>query len=148
MGGKSLVPHRERGTRVTGVIGSGMQPQVLIVEADPDVRGAMAEALHDEGFEVSMAINAVEALRVLAVLESACLVLLDWEIPRVDGRGLVDRLRQDERFAGTRVVVMTAEPGPLPPGAVGVLRKPVRLDALLEAARQHCPVRGAVRTPA
>ncbi|WNZ61840.1 response regulator [Myxococcus sp. MxC21-1] len=102
-----------------GVTHPVVQPQVLIVEDDPDVRGAMAEALHDEGFEVSMAINAVEALRVLAALESACLVLLDWEIPRVDGRGLLERLRSDERFAGTRVVVMTAEAGPLPPGAVG-----------------------------
>ncbi|WP_426755647.1 response regulator [Myxococcus sp. Y35] len=133
---------------MTGVTGSGVQAQVLIVEDDPDVRGAMAEALHDEGFEVSMAINAVEALRVLAALEAACLVLLDWEIPRVDGRGLLERLRRDERFAGTQVVVMSAEPGPVPSGAVGVLRKPVRLEALLEAVRRHCPAHGAVRTPA
>ncbi|WIG93679.1 response regulator [Myxococcus sp. SDU36] len=132
-----------------GVTHPVVQPQVLIVEDDPDVRGAMAEALHDEGFEVSMAINAVEALRVLAALESPCLVLLDWEIPRVDGRGLLERLRSDERFAGTPVVVMTAEAGPLPPGAAGVLRKPVRLEMLLEATRRHCPVAGGVvKTPA
>ena len=116
-----------------------IQPTVLLVEEDPDVRGAMAEALQDEGYEVAMAINGHEGLRVLRALESPCLVLVDLELGRVGGRAMIDALERDARFAGCRVVGMDAEPGPRPPGVLAVLRKPVRLAALLEVVREHCP---------
>ncbi|QSQ22118.1 response regulator [Pyxidicoccus parkwayensis] len=117
------------------------RPMVLLVEDDPDVRGAMAEALHDEGYEVAMAINGHEGLRVLAALDAPCLVLLDLEIPRGDGHAFVERLNTDARFAGTQVLGMTGELGPPPPGVVAMLRKPVKLGALLEAVERHCPRR-------
>lgn len=117
---------------------------VLLVEDDPDVRGAMAEALHDEGYEVAMAINGHEGLRVLVALDAPCLVLLDLEIPRVDGYAFLERLRTDARFTGTQVVGMTGEPGPPPPGVVGLLRKPVKLGTLMAAVTRHCPRPGPV----
>lgn len=103
----------------------------------------MAEALQEEGYDVAMAINGREALRVLVSLEGPCLVLLDLEIPRVDGQAFLERLKTDSRFLGTRVVGMTAEPGPVPPGVSAVMRKPVRLEALLDMVSQHCPPRDA-----
>jgi CheY-like chemotaxis protein len=114
-----------------------------VVEDDPDIRGAMAEALQEEGYEVAMAINGREALRVLSSLDGPCLVLLDLEIPRVDGPAFLERLKTDARFLGTRVVGMTAEPGPIPPGVSALLRKPVRLGALLAMVAEHCPSRDA-----
>lgn len=99
----------------------------------------MAEALQEEGYEVAMAINGREGLRVLSSLDTPCLVLLDLEIPRVDGNAFLERLRTDARYAGTRVVGVTAEPGPIPPGVSGALRKPVRLATLLSMVAEHCP---------
>lgn len=116
-----------------------MQPTVLLVEDDPDLRGVMAEALQDEGYEVAMAINSREALRVLVSLEVPCLVLVDLETPRVQGQGLLETLGKDSRFEQSRVVVMCAEPKPCPGGAVALLRKPVRLKDLLAAVQAHCP---------
>lgn len=116
-----------------------MQPTVLLVEDDPDLRGAMAEALQDEGYEVAMAINGREALRVLASLEVPCLVLVDLETPRVQGLGLLETLGSDSRFAQSRAVAMCAEPKPCPEGVVALLRKPVRLKDLLAAVQEHCP---------
>lgn len=120
---------------------------VLLVEDDPDIRGAMAEALHDEGYEVAMAIHAQEGLRVLSALDAPCLVLLDLEIPRVDGRAFLERLRTDPRFEGTRVLGMTGEPGPAPPGVVGMLLKPVKLATLLAAVVKHCPAPSGLKPP-
>ncbi len=131
----------EGAVRVAAVTHALARPMVLLVEDDPDVRGAMAEALHDEGYEVAMAINGQEGLRVVLALESPCLVLLDLEIPRVDGHAFLERLRTDARFAGTQVVGMTGEVGPPPQGVVGLLRKPVKLAALLAAVARHCPRR-------
>ncbi|NMO22535.1 response regulator [Pyxidicoccus fallax] len=123
------------------------RPTVLLVEDDPDIRGTMAEALHDEGYEVAMAVNGQEGLRVLSSLEGPCLVLLDLEIPRLDGRAFLERLKAEPRFEGTRVVAMTGEPGPVLPGAVGMLLKPIKLGTLLAAVARHCPARGAGTPP-
>ncbi|WP_426744411.1 response regulator [Myxococcus faecalis] len=116
-----------------------MQPTVLLVEDDPDLRGVMAEALQAEGYDVNMAINAREAVRVLAATEVQCLVLVDLEAPCVQGPSLLETLKQDARFASSRVVGMRAESGPCPPGAVALLRKPVRLKDLMAVVQAHCP---------
>lgn len=116
-----------------------MQPTVLLVEDDPDLRGAMAEALQDEGYDVAMAINGREALRVLVSLEVPCLVLVDLETPRVQGLGLLETLERDARFEQSRVVAMAAEPGPRPASVVALLRKPVRLKDLMATVQEHCP---------
>lgn len=117
------------------------RPLVLLLGGDPDIQGAMAEALQDEGYEVALALNGHAGLRVLESLGEPCLVLVDLELPWVDGRSFLQRLRADARFEGVRVVGMTGESGPLPPGVVQMLRKPVRLDALLAAVTRHCPRR-------
>jgi CheY-like chemotaxis protein len=132
---------------VVVVTQAAARPRVLLVEDDPDIRGAMAEALHDEGYEVAMAINGPEGLRVLASLEGPCLVLLDLEIPRLDVRAFMERLKAEARFSRTRVVVMTGEPGPLLPGAVEVLLKPVKLGTLLASVLRHCPRPGDGEPP-
>ncbi|MCP3105180.1 response regulator [Myxococcus sp. K15C18031901] len=116
-----------------------IQPTVLLVEEDPDVRGAMAEALQDEGYEVAMAINGHEGLRVLRALETPCLVLVDLELARVGGRAMLEALGKEACFEGSRVVGMDAHPGARPPGVVALVRKPVRLEDLLTVAREHCP---------
>lgn len=133
--------------RVAAVTQAVARPTVLLVEDDPDIRGTMAEALHDEGYEVAMAINGPEGLRVLSTLAGPCLVLLDLEIPRLDGRAFVERLRADARFGETRVVGMTGEPGPMLPGAVELLRKPIKLGALLASVARHCPGLEAGKPP-
>ncbi len=99
----------------------------------------MAEALQDEGYEVAQALNGSEGLRVLEALNAPCLVLVDLEMPWVDGISFLARLRADARYAATRVVGMSGEPGPLLPGLAEKLRKPVKLATLLSAVARHCP---------
>jgi two-component system chemotaxis response regulator CheY len=120
---------------------------VLLLEGDPDVRGAIAEALIDDGYEVVSALNGREGLRLLAALEAPCVVLVDLEMPWVDGLSFLEHVRADARFAESRVVGMTGEPGPLLPGVVQMLRKPVKLSTLLDAVGKHCPVKRAQGTP-
>lgn len=137
----ALVFLKERAVRVARVTPAAARPWVLLLEGDPDIQGAMAEALQDEGYEVTLALDGHEGLRVLESLGGPCLVLVDLELPWVDGRSLLQRLGADARFEGVRVVGMTGEPGPLPPGVVQMLRKPVSLDSLLAAVTRHCPRR-------
>jgi CheY-like chemotaxis protein len=104
-----------------------------VVDDDPDTRGAMGEVLHHGGYEVAMAANGKEALRVLANMDPPCLILLDLSMPTMGGTDFLERLRANAAHSSVPVVVITAEPGPAPPGAAAVLRKPARVEALQSA---------------
>jgi CheY-like chemotaxis protein len=117
------------------------QHTVLLVEDDPDIRGAICELLQFEGYEVAMAANGSEALRVLARLEPRpSLILLDLMMPVLDGYGFLERLRAHATLPAIPVLVLTASPiDRAPEGTVGLLRKPMDVDTLLAQVTRHCP---------
>jgi CheY-like chemotaxis protein len=71
-------------------------PFVLVVEDEPFVRMMGADMLEDAGFEVLMACNADEALRVLANRSDVGVVFTDVEMPgSLDGLDLAWRIHRD-----------------------------------------------------
>lgn len=135
-----LRPGRSSATlprRLSGVLLAPPIPAVLVVEADPDMRGAMADALHADGYEVSMAINCKEALRVLEHMDMPCLILLDFSPFTLGGGDFLARLRADAARSAVPVVALAGEPGPTPVGVTATLRKPVRLQTLLSVVATH-----------
>ncbi len=124
---------------MTDVTRDSVQRSVLVVEDDAEVRGALCDVLHAAGYDVVMAANGREALRVLSNLEAPPgLILLDLTMPKMDGMGLLEKLQEDEALRALPVLVVTALEGPVPPGAVGLLRKPVQVKALLAAVDRYC----------
>ncbi len=80
---------------------------VLMVE-DDEANMRLAEALLEmQGLRVLKAFNAEECFRVL---ESCVpdLVLLDINLPEVDGFTIFKRIRGEQRTAGVKVVALTA----------------------------------------
>jgi CheY-like chemotaxis protein len=111
--------------------------RILLVEDDADINSTLREMLEDEGYEVSATANGRAALEALENLPAPCLVLLDVEMPRMDGQDFLTHLRQDARHAGDPVVVVTASRRTL--GDVAeVLRKPFDFDVLLNAVERYC----------
>jgi CheY-like chemotaxis protein len=114
-----------------------MSTKILLVEDDPDVRDAVAETLQENGYEVIAAENGAEALELLEAAESPpSLILLDLMMPVMDGWGFREAQRKLERYANVPVVALTAHGDLRGFDAVTHLRKPVSLDALLEAVRR------------
>lgn len=109
--------------------------RVLVVDDEPDIRGFLAPVLECEGFEVDTAVDGVEALDKI----SACrpeLVLLDLMMPRLDGYGVLERLRDQPRLA---VVVLSAKADrdrAQRAGAVDAVGKPFNLAGLFETCRR------------
>ena len=105
------------------------KPRVLVVDADPAIRLICTTWLTLDGYEVLEAANGQDALD-LAFTSKPAVVLLDLSLPVLDGFGLADALRADERTRELPLVVITGETGPrvtrrvFDMGAAGFFTKP------------------------
>jgi CheY-like chemotaxis protein len=121
----------------------GRPARILLVEDDADVRGAVAEVLEEEGYEVVCAGNGEEALAALASPAEPSAILLDLTMPVMDGWTFRRRQRSDPRLATIPTVVISANfpndaraVGAL--GADAVLSKPFDLDRLVATLDRIC----------
>lgn len=81
----------------------------LIVDDDPAIRALLHMALRTDGHRVREAPDGMLALEMLRVSTVPLIVLLDWQMPRLDGRGVLRAVAADPRLATThRFVLITA----------------------------------------
>ena len=118
--------------------GRGIVPRrILLLEDDVDISATLCEMLEDEGYQVFAVPNGRAALDSLERVPAPCLVLLDVEMPWMDGYDFLAHLRRDARHAEDPVVVVTASRR-TPPEAAEVLHKPFDFEVLLDAIQRHC----------
>lgn len=84
-----------------------MDKKILIIEDEPDIREAIAEAMTDAGCQVLTAENGQVGLAT-ALQEHPDLILLDVRMPVMDGQETLKRLRQDSWGRDVKVVMLTA----------------------------------------
>ena len=88
-----------------------MTRTILVVDDDPLVRKLITATLEDVGgFRLREAGDGEEALAT-AVAESPQIVLLDVDMPRLDGVETCRRLRSDPATADATIVMLTGMPG-------------------------------------
>jgi len=116
---------------------------ILVVDDDLHVRDALSALLETMGFHVVVAVNGRDALDRIDRAAPPCLVVLDLEMPVMDGWGFRDALLEDPRLAGIPVIVISSRPSrrPPPPRLAADLPKPVDADELFEAIERHCDTR-------
>jgi len=107
---------------------------ILLVEDDADIRETVRDVLEAEGYQVEEAADGLQALARLSGEVLPSVILLDLMMPSMSGEMLLESLQREERLRQIPVVVTTASPQ-RPPGAVGYLRKPFGMDALLKAVQ-------------
>ncbi|WP_397421780.1 response regulator transcription factor [Phenylobacterium sp.] len=111
---------------------------LLIVDDDLDLRGAIAEQLHAEQFDIVEAATAGDGVR-LAREAKPDLILLDVDLPDMDGRDACARMRQDGVSAP--VIMLTAAATDddavrgLDSGANDYVTKPYKFAVLLARIR-------------
>ncbi len=115
---------------------------VLIVEDDDDIREGLRIVLEDEGYFVEVAGNGLEAIDRLENMPRPCVVLLDMNMPVMDGYEFL-RATQSGKAASIPVTVVAAGPVRGPTRARRVFQKPVALGMLLEAVDEACLSRAA-----
>ncbi|HVB21803.1 MAG TPA: response regulator [Ktedonobacteraceae bacterium] len=80
---------------------------VLVVDDSPSVRRVVGNMLKQHGWEVQMARDGVEALEMIS-RETPAAVLLDIEMPRMDGYELIATVRAQEQYRTLPLVVLTS----------------------------------------
>jgi CheY-like chemotaxis protein/ribonuclease BN (tRNA processing enzyme) len=87
------------------------RPRILIAEDDDAVAYTLNDVLEEDGYEVRRASNGREALEMVAEYQFD-LVLLDLEMPEMDGFAVCRMLRSDERLRSLPVVVLSVRNEP------------------------------------
>jgi len=82
-------------------------PYILLVDDDADFRDGMRAELERKGYQVEEAENGAAALE-LATAKPPLLILLDLQMPVMNGRELMTRLRQQEATSEVPVVVLSS----------------------------------------
>jgi PAS domain S-box-containing protein len=110
---------------------------ILLAEDSAQTIQVTRDYLHARGFVVHIARTGWDALAA-AVAQQPDLILMDIQLPELDGLALMRRLRAMPEFATTPIIALTALSMPgdqercLAAGADAYLSKPVRLQALVE----------------
>jgi signal transduction histidine kinase/ActR/RegA family two-component response regulator len=130
------------------------QPRsILLAEDNPLNRLLFSEYLQMSGYRVIFANNGQEVLDQIAV-EPVDLILMDIQMPVLDGFTVMQQLRQEKRFAHLPIIALTALAMPsdrqrcLAAGATDYLPKPLQLKQLMQRIQHYLqPQAGACATP-
>lgn len=107
------------------------RPTILIVDDDPELRKLYRTVLRLEGFDVLTASDGVEALHIIEGWTPS-LVILDLEMPCLDGGSVLRELSSHAETRDTPVVVVTgADADRVADRGATVLHKPVTPEQLL-----------------
>ncbi|MBS2019813.1 MAG: response regulator [Deltaproteobacteria bacterium] len=103
------------------------KPLVLIADDDPEAAGLLQMLVEREGCEAILAHDGATALEMARELPRPDLVLLDLELPVMDGRAFLETLRSDPTLSGIPVVVVSGAPDAKAVRATDNVRKGPRL---------------------
>ena len=117
---------------------------ILVVEDNERNLKLLRDVLEYAGYEVRAAQTAEDGI-ALAVSKPPDLVLMDLQLPGIDGMEALRRLREDPRTAGIPVVAVTAQAmrqdreRALEAGFDGYVEKPISVRAFLDQVRRFLP---------
>ncbi len=115
--------------------------RALVVDDSSAMRALLRMSLRKHGFEVSEAKHGLDALSVLAVDSGFDLMLIDWNMPEMDGFELLRRIRAEPRHDRTQIMMVTTETGmdqmseALAAGANDYIMKPFTFDVVADKLR-------------
>jgi two-component system chemotaxis response regulator CheY len=105
------------------------------------MRMFLSKTLTQSGFSVVQAADGKQGLELLAQGPDISLVLVDWNMPEMDGLQFVQRVRSQSALAGVRLMMVTTETEieqmarALEAGADEYIMKPFTIDAIHDKLR-------------
>jgi chemosensory pili system protein ChpA (sensor histidine kinase/response regulator) len=127
------------------------RPLALVVDDSITVRRVTERFLHRHGMRVMTAKDGLDAISVLQD-NKPDVILLDIEMPRMDGYEFASHVRNDDRFADVPIIMITSRVGDkhraraIELGVNDYLGKPYQDSQLLEAIQRQLEEKG-IRIP-
>jgi two-component system, chemotaxis family, chemotaxis protein CheY len=84
-------------------------PKALVVDDSRASRSALRRILTSVGFEVTEAEHGEHALEVMRADPAIELVLVDWNMPVMDGFSLIKAIRKEHQWSMLPIVMVSAE---------------------------------------
>jgi two-component system, cell cycle response regulator DivK len=116
---------------------------VLVVEDNEVNMELVRDVLHAKGYRTLEATTGEEALALVAQ-HTPDLILLDIQLPGIDGVATLDRLRERDTTSKTTVVALTAQAMEgdresfLAAGFDGYISKPIDVPEFIRAVARYC----------
>lgn len=125
-----------------------MRKKILYIEDNEQNMYLVTYILEKHGYEAHVARDGREGIE-RAALERPDLILLDIQLPRMDGYAVARELRANAELAGVPIVAVTSyamagdRDKALAAGCTGYIEKPINPDTFLQQIEQHLPRRQA-----
>jgi len=123
-----------------------MNPVVLVIEDNEQNLYLMRFLLEKNGFTVVEATDGAKGVE-MAKETKPNLILLDIQLPKMDGYAVARELRKNGELAKTSIVAVTSyamvgdRERVLAAGADGYIEKPIDPDTFIAKIEQHLPVK-------
>lgn len=114
----------------------------ILVAGDSAVDRMIIKSLLSE-FDTLTACDGAEALRVLEEHDNIHILILDLNMPNMNGFQVLEKIKEDQRFSRLRTIILSTYDEPeneirgLQLGAVDYIRKPVNMASLQARIRVH-----------
>ncbi|MEJ2747160.1 MAG: hybrid sensor histidine kinase/response regulator [Anaerolineae bacterium] len=111
-------------------MGKDVQTKILYIEDDYASRQLVQRVLHSRGYTVFLADDGLQGITIAREKEPQ-LILMDINLPNMDGREITTRLRSLPNFSNTPIVALTANTSTgsrelaLAAGCTGFMTKPI-----------------------
>jgi len=87
----------------------GIIMQILVADDDPVYREVVGGLLAKWDFEINLVSDGKEALEVLNGKDPPQLILLDWEMPNIDGYQVAKTIQQSALWDKTYILMITGD---------------------------------------
>jgi two-component system chemotaxis response regulator CheY len=112
--------------------------RVLVIDDSRAVRMVIGRIMRELGFEVHEAGNGREGLEQLGRMERPDVILVDWNMPEVNGLEFIAAVRRNPAYEATPIIMVTTETEmnqvvrALESGASEYIMKPFTRDVILD----------------
>lgn len=120
---------------------TSLSKTILTIDDSRTMRDMLMLALSNAGYRVVQAVDGVHGLEVLGAA-APDVIITDINMPRMDGFGVIESVRKDDRHRATPILVLTTESDAAKKeraraaGATGWIVKPFNPEKLVSAIRR------------
>lgn len=121
-----------------------MALKIMVVDDSPTVVKFVSFSLKKSGYDVITACDGMDAIEKMSNLsDEVSLVITDLNMPNLDGYGLIEVLRQNQKHADTPIIILSSEDGDddrergMEVGADSYLVKPFKASVLITEVSKY-----------